>query len=216
MPSRFWSRRDAAPGRTDLTGLPKPDTSLHPVGGVSGGRGPNQLRFLEHYGLQPSSRVLEIGCGVGRLAYELAPVLGDTGTYAGFDISPKAIGWLNEHYAPRLPNFRFDLVDARNVRYRPGRGHEAQSVRFPYGDEQFDVVCAFAVFMHMQLPEIAHYLEEIDRVRHRRGLRRGDVPCSAGGREAATRAGASGSPSEKASTRSSRRLPEGRSRTTTR
>ena len=106
--------------------------------------------------------MLEIGCGVGRLAYELSAYL-DGGTYTGFDISPKAINWLNEHYAPRLPNFRFDLVDARNTRYRP-RGADAGSVRFPYADDQFDVACAFAVFMHMQLPEIRRYCEEIARV----------------------------------------------------
>ena len=64
----------------------------------------------------------------------------DGGTYTGFDISPKAIDWLNEQYAPRLPNFRFDLVDARNVRYRP-RGADAETFRFPYPDHHFDVAC---------------------------------------------------------------------------
>src|SRR5262249_47061722 len=68
------------------------------------------------------------------------------------------------NYAPRLANFRFDLVDVSNVRYRPGSGEEAATAAFPYGDDRFDVVCAFAVFMHMQLPEIANYLTEIRRV----------------------------------------------------
>ena len=157
---RFWRR--SSPGPADVAGLPPPDPTLHPVGGPSAERGANQLTLLRHWGLRPSARVLEIGCGVGRLAYELAAYL-DDGTYTGFDISPKAIGWLNEHYAPRLPNFRFDLVDARNARYRP-RGADAETVRFPYADGQFDVVCAFAVFMHMQLPEIRRYCEEIARV----------------------------------------------------
>jgi SAM-dependent methyltransferase len=159
---RFWRR--SAPAAPDLGGLPVPDTSLHPVGGVSAERGANQVRLLRHWGLRPSSHVLEIGCGVGRLAYELAPFLDADGRYAGFDISSKAIDWCNEHYAPRLPNFRFDLVDVRNVRYRPQHGGEAATVRFPYGDGEFDIACAFAVFMHMQLPEIANYFEEIARV----------------------------------------------------
>jgi SAM-dependent methyltransferase len=108
--------------------------------------------------------VLEIGCGVGRLAYELASFLDADGRYTGFDVAPKAIDWCNEQYGARLPNFRFDLVEARNVRYRPQGGVEAAALRFPYPDGQFDVVCAFAVFMHMQLPEIANYLAEIERV----------------------------------------------------
>jgi SAM-dependent methyltransferase len=122
------------------------------------------MRILRHWGLRPSSHVLEIGCGVGRLAYELASFLDADGRYSGFDISPKAIGWCNEHYAPLLPNFRFDLVDVRNARYRPTQGAEASTVAFPYADSQFDVACAFAVFMHMQLPEISNYLEEVGRV----------------------------------------------------
>ena len=161
---RFWSRKPRPGEPSGDAGLPRPDTSVHPVGGVSAERGPNQLRLLQHWGLRPTSQVLEIGCGVGRLAYELAPYLADGGSYAGFDIGPKAIRWLNEHYAPRLPNFRFDLVDARNARYRPRRGGGADGIRFPYDDGRFDVVCALAVFMHMPLPEIAHYFDEIVRV----------------------------------------------------
>ena len=137
---RFWRR--PAPAASGSGSLPPPDTSLHPVGGVSAERGANQMRLLRHWGLQPSSHVLEIGCGVGRLAYELADYLDAAGRYSGFDISPKAIGWLNEHYAPRLPNFRFDLVDVRNVRYRPGSDVEATTLEFPYADEQFDVARA--------------------------------------------------------------------------
>ncbi len=165
---RFWRR--SAPAAPDAGGLPPPDTSLHPVGGVSADRGANQMRLLRHWGLQPSSHVLEIGCGVGRLAYELASFLDTGGRYSGFDISPKAIGWLNEHYAPRLPNFRFDLVDVRNARYRPAQGGEAATVEFPYADDRFDVACAFAVFMHMPLPEISNYFEEIRRVLKPRGF----------------------------------------------
>ena len=148
----------------DVEGLPAPDTRLHPVGGLSSDRGQNQLRALRHFGLRPDSHILEVGCGVGRLAYELAPYLDEPGRYTGFDISPKAIRWLEENYAPRLPNFQFDLVDARNARYRPRRGADAESIRFPYGDRSFDLACAFAVFMHMKLPEIARYLEELARV----------------------------------------------------
>ncbi len=159
---RFWRR--PGPPSPDPDGLPAPDTSLHPVGGVSAERGANQMRLLRHWGLRPSSHVLEIGCGVGRLAYELASFLDHDGRYAGFDISPKAIAWLNEHYAPRLPNFRFDLVDVRNARYRPRRGAEAATVRFPYDDDEFDVSCALAVFMHMQRAEISNYFREIRRV----------------------------------------------------
>ncbi len=108
--------------------------------------------------------MLEIGCGVGWLAYDLADRLDPAGSYAGFDVSAAAIGWLNEHLAPRLTNFRFDLVDARNPRYRPDDGMSAEQVCFPYADRQFDLVCAFGVFMHVERNGIERYLVEIGRV----------------------------------------------------
>ena len=194
---------------------PGPDPTLHPVGGPSTERGPNQLALLRHWGLRPSARVLEIGCGVGRLAYELAPYL-DGGTYTGFDISPKAIDWLNEHYAPRLPNFRFDLVDARNVRYRP-QGGDAETLRFPVCRQPVRRRCAFAVFMHMQLPEIRRYCERSRAVLAPDGFAAVTFRSVTDGRSAAadTRPRV-GTRSARGSGRSSPRRPDARSRTTTR
>jgi SAM-dependent methyltransferase len=152
-----------------MEGLPQPDMSVHPIGlgrneqGLDGRRR-NQFALLERYGLRPQSHLLEIGCGMGWLAYDLAPYLEGDGSYVGFDVSPEAIGWLNEHLAPMLPNFRFDLVDAQNPRYRPKGSRPAGQVAFPYADGQFDLACAFGVFMHIDKPGIARYLCEIARV----------------------------------------------------
>ncbi len=145
--------------------LPIADPALHRVGGDDGGtRGPKQLALLEHFGLQPSSAVLEVGCGLGRLAYELASYLHADGRYTGFDVAPEAVAWLTEHYAPRLPGFQFDLVDVSNARYRPSGAVTPAEARFPYSDHEFDVVCAFEVFMHVPLAGVKNYLEEIARV----------------------------------------------------
>jgi SAM-dependent methyltransferase len=144
--------------------LPRPDRTVHPVGrDHTGMAARQQLRLLEHCGLQPTSHMLEIGCGIGRLVYELAQVI-DGGSYHGFDISPAAIDWLREHYGPSLPAFRFDLVDVTNPRYRPRAGAAPESVRFPYDDDRFDFACAFSVFTHLRLPVIENYLGELARV----------------------------------------------------
>src|SRR2546422_614400 len=91
--------------------LPPPDPTLHHVGREDGGqRGVKQRVLLEHFGLRPDTDLLEIGCGVGRLPYELADFF-DGGTYTGFDVSKVAIDWLNEHYATRRSNLRFDFLD---------------------------------------------------------------------------------------------------------
>jgi SAM-dependent methyltransferase len=154
------------PVRYERGTLPPPDPSVHTVGGEDGGvRGLKQLAILEYYGLLPSSSVLEIGCGTGRLAYELASFLDDDGRYTGADIAPKPVAWLNEHYAPRLRDFRFDLLDdIANPRYNPEGSVAQHAVRFPYLDAAFDVVCAFEVFMHVPLEGVRNYLNEIARV----------------------------------------------------
>jgi SAM-dependent methyltransferase len=144
--------------------LPFPDSTVHPVGVCHTGRaGEIQQRLLEFYGMRPDSDLLEIGCGIGRLAYALGPWL-DAGTYTGFDIAPAAIAWLNENYGPLLPNFTFDLVEVTNARYRPKDGDSAAKVGFPYPDDAFDFACSFSVFTHMRLDDIRNYLRELARV----------------------------------------------------
>lgn len=155
-----------------LEGLPRPDPGLHQTGseGLDGNRGVNELRLLEHFGLRPSSDVLDVGCGIGRLAYACASFLDEGATYTGMDIAPVVIDWLNEHYVPRLPGFRFDLIDVHSERYRPDGEVGPELVRFPYGDGSFDVVCAFEVFMHLSLDGVRNYLEEMARVLRPGGL----------------------------------------------
>ena len=151
-------------------GLPTPDVDLHPIGlgrkpeGLEGRRR-NQIALLDRYGgLTPTSHVLEIGCGVGWLAYDLASRLESEGSYTGFDVSPEAIEWLNANLTPRLPHFRFDLLDVANPRYRPKGRQTASDVCFPYDDNSFDLVCAYGVFMHIAQPGVENYLREIARV----------------------------------------------------
>jgi SAM-dependent methyltransferase len=145
--------------------VPPPDPTLHTVGKEDGGRrGPKQLALLELFGLRPSSHVLEIGCGVGRLAYELSDYLEPDARYVGFDISKTAIDWLNENYAPRLPNFTFDFVDIVNPRFHPEGSLQPGDAAFPYPDDAFDLVVAFEVFMHVEQDGVAAYLEQGARV----------------------------------------------------
>ncbi|MSO87552.1 MAG: class I SAM-dependent methyltransferase [Acidimicrobiia bacterium] len=153
--------------------LRRPEPDLHSTG--SGGhvdleRGVHELRMLQHFGMTPSSDILDVGCGIGRLAHECASYLDDDATYAGLDIAPVPIDWLNTHYAPRLPGFRFDLLDVHSERYRPDAGVSPETVRLPYDDDSFDVACAYEVFMHVSLQGIANYLHEIARVLRPGGL----------------------------------------------
>jgi SAM-dependent methyltransferase len=123
--------------------------------------------FLGHFialgGLQPDGRVLDIGCGIGRMARPLAGYLGSDGSYDGFDVNAQGIAWCQPRYADR-PNFRFVLADIHNAVYNPGGTQTAVDYRFPYDDDAFDLVFATSVFTHLMTAEALHYLDEVARV----------------------------------------------------
>jgi SAM-dependent methyltransferase len=120
------------------------------------------LRILA--GLGSSSAVLEIGCGLGRIAFPLRFVLHGDGAYDGFDIVKRKIEFLQERFTPAYPSFRFNWANLRNTHYKPGGETEPADFRFPYQDAAFDVVFAASVFTHMSLPNTAHYVAESARV----------------------------------------------------
>jgi SAM-dependent methyltransferase len=112
----------------------------------------------------PGERVLDVGCGTGRVAVPLAEYLGETGSYEGFDNSAARIDWCNERIAPLHPRFRFQTLDVYSSLYNPDGALKGDEVVFPYEPDEFDVVFLFSVFTHMLGDDVAHYLTEIARV----------------------------------------------------
>jgi ubiquinone/menaquinone biosynthesis C-methylase UbiE len=121
-------------------------------------------RLVEYAGLLPTSTVLDVGCGIGRVAIPLTEYLTESGRYEGLDIVPDGISWCNENITPRYPNFRFSLADVYNKEYHPHGKAEAKNYRFPYADNTFDVVILTSVFTHMLPAEVENYMSEIVRV----------------------------------------------------
>jgi SAM-dependent methyltransferase len=124
--------------------------------------------FLSHFvelgGLKPVHRVLDVGCGAGRMARPLTGYLDSSGRYDGFDMLRRKVRWCQTHIGRRHPNFTFKWVDLINREYAPaGRIDPAQFV-FPYPDGEFDFVFLTSVFTHMLPTEVEHYLAEIARV----------------------------------------------------
>src|SRR5688572_11865166 len=68
---------------------------------------------LEHGDVRPGSRLLDIGCGVGRVALPLARLLPDDVTYEGFDVVRGAVRWCRSRITPNHPSFRFRHVSVR-------------------------------------------------------------------------------------------------------
>jgi SAM-dependent methyltransferase len=115
------------------------------VGGDFEPIGKLEFQFLLSIGLQPDWTVIDVGCGSGRLAVQLAPWL--KGSYLGTDILPSLL-----HHARVLcdrPDWQFVETDGEQI---------------PADDETADLVCFFSLFTHISHEETWRYLLEAKRV----------------------------------------------------
>lgn len=120
--------------------------------------------FIQKLGLQPTNSLLDIGCGVGRIAYGLSYYLNSQGKYEGFDPVPQLIKWAEEKIGTKHSNFRFHQFDLHNKLYHSSGVIDPTKFIFPYDQNSFDFVCAISVFNHLPTDEVRHYLQEIERV----------------------------------------------------
>jgi SAM-dependent methyltransferase len=131
---------------------PFPSDALlrHAVGGDFEAMGAMQVAILEHYGLRSDSSLIDVGCGVGRLASALAGR--HAGPYLGTDTNAAFLRAARR--AVTAPNVRFERV---------------RDVVIPAADASADVVCFFSVFTHLLHEHSFSYLEEAKRVLAPRG-----------------------------------------------
>lgn len=120
--------------------------------------------FIELGNLRPTDRILDVGCGIGRMAIPLTGYISEAGEYWGFDIVKSGITWCQKRISPRYRNFHFLHSDVYNKHYNPGGKIRAQEFTFPFEDRSFDFVFLTSVFTHMLRPDLENYLGEIARV----------------------------------------------------
>lgn len=114
---------------------------------------------LEASGLSEGPRrILDIGCGYGRLAYGLRRS-GYDGAYDGFDILARHIAWLNEQFAESKEDtrYRFIHADMFNERYNPD-GKPLATLELPFERAAFDCLVSLSVFTHLYEQEVVDYV----------------------------------------------------------
>ena len=126
--------------------------------------------FIKYECVTPESSVLDVGCGIGRMAIPFTDYLSEAGRFEGFDVDDKAIKWCSDNITPLFPNFKFQLSEVNNKFYNPNFPTIASEYVFPYNDNEFDFVYLTSVFTHMLPIDFENYLSEISRVLNPNGV----------------------------------------------
>src|SRR5262249_23674748 len=113
-------------------------------------------------GLGSTSSVLDIGCGLGRIAFPLRYVLNGA-PYLGFDVNHEYVAFLQERFTRAYPNFRFVWADIKSSSYNSGGTVDGSKYRFPCDDASRDVAFAASIFTHMTPESTRNYFRETAR-----------------------------------------------------
>ena len=120
-----------------------------------------KLWFTREKVVQEDGRVLDLGCGTGRLAIALSdfPI-----TYVGLYVASSCIEFCQRSFAP-WTNFSFVHHDVRNNCYNPNGLIEPSTATLPFPSKEFDSVAAISVFTHIGSAQARdRHLKEIHRV----------------------------------------------------
>jgi SAM-dependent methyltransferase len=115
------------------------------VGGEFIAVGKVVYHLLRSLGLSDGHLVVDVGCGSGRLAAQLAPFQGIR--YIGCDVVPRLV-----EYAAKLsgrPDWTFAVTEGSTI---------------PCADGSADFVCFFSVFTHLHHEDTFRYFRESARV----------------------------------------------------
>jgi ubiquinone/menaquinone biosynthesis C-methylase UbiE len=114
--------------------------------------GRTELALLQIEGLQPKHTLVDLGCGIGRLAVHVIPTLVG-GSYIGIDISETMLKRAKARIAQAVPNPPCRVTWVKQT-----------TPRFNLPENSVDMMCAISVFTHMEAEDAYRYLEAALRV----------------------------------------------------
>jgi SAM-dependent methyltransferase len=121
-------------------------------------------RLVADFELNRGTRLLEIGCGPGRLPIGVIALGAHVNRYDGVDIDKSAVDWCRRHITRTHPEFRFHAVDAQHERYNPTGRPMKDGFRLKFPDASFDLIYLHSVFANLVPDDVSVYCREFERV----------------------------------------------------
>ncbi len=114
--------------------------------------------------LRPTSRILDIGSGCGRLATAFTRYVDESGAYLGIDVWEDGVKWCADNISTSRPNFQFRTVSASNNYYYADDSGSANQFGLSFiPPDHFNCIFALSVFTHLKLSDARQYFELIAR-----------------------------------------------------
>jgi SAM-dependent methyltransferase len=125
-------------------------------------------RLIKYLGCTQESRVLDVGCGQGRLPIGILRVIGEI-NYTGIDVHRRSIDWCNRHIERDHPSFQFKHVKLYNERYNKDGIKIENGFRFEVEPKSADIIYLFSVFSHTTEEDMKAYLKDFRRILEDKG-----------------------------------------------
>lgn len=125
-------------------------------------------RLIKHFQCTKKSRVLDIGCGQGRLPIGILRVLEEI-NYLGIDVHKESIDWCKRYIEQDHPSFKFKHLNIYNERYNKNGSKIDDNFRFELESESVDIIYLFSVFSHTIEEDMRAYLRDCSRILDKNG-----------------------------------------------
>ncbi|MGD0962236.1 MAG: class I SAM-dependent methyltransferase [Methylomonas sp.] len=120
-------------------------------------------RLVKFFQCNIASRILDIGCGQGRLANGLLRVVGEV-NYVGMDVDQFSVNWCENHIGKQHGSFRFKYLDLYNERYNVNGQRITDNFQFDIESNSMDIIYLFSVFSHTIENDMRVYLKDFLRI----------------------------------------------------